>query len=289
MHLEKENVETPNVQKNSQFLLRLGLKEMWMIVGVSLVVFIILVSIVFFYMGKTAQQENVQISKAITLKLEDIELQQTQQKHFLVSQITYGEERQRVILFIRDMVYEYWQKNKATISNLNLPEKDFSIDKAFSIAQRNVEVAEIYPSVDALMLTSIQFQESRWGIYRESKVGAIGLNHIMPMTGKLLANAMGISFSIEMLDDDLISTEMSAKYLDLAYSIYGDWEVVMAEYNGGPWGAYYYKTKNPKLHEETAKYVPEVKSRWDKFREKLKEYQPEIKSITMYDKESEEQ
>jgi len=295
MHIEGENIEDKSIDappikespKNTQFIMRMELKEIWTIIGATLFIFIALVSVVFYYMGKSTQQASEQRSQAIAVKLENIELQQTQQKHFLVSQITYGEERQRIILFIRDMVYEYWQKNITVITrDLKQPAKNYSIDKAFNLARRNVEVAEIYPNVDALLLTSLQYQESRWGIHRKSEVGATGLNHIMPLTGKLLADAMGISFSQNMLDDDKISTEMAAKYLDISYSLYGDWELVLAEYNGGPWSALYYKTKNPKLSKQTADYVPEVKGRWEDFSEGLKEYQPDIKSIVSSDKES---
>lgn len=277
MDIEKDE---SSKSKESRFILRLGLKEMWMYSTAVLIVFIVLVSGIFYYIGKTNQQAQVERTKDITLILENIEYNQTQQKQFLVSQISYGEERQRIILFIRDMVFEYWEENKAAIKKTGIPVKNFSIDRAFKLAQRNVEVAEIYPKVDALIITAIQFQESRWGILRESPVGAQGLNHIMPMTGRLLADAMGISYSHEMLHNDTTSTEMAAKYLDMAYTEYKDWKLVLAEYNGGPRQVSYYRSGDERLSPETANYVPTVYGKFTAMKELLKVYNPEIKDIT---------
>lgn len=283
MQLEKgKEVKEDKVEKApSSTILRIKLKEIYYIAGAAVIVFFLLVSLLFYFMGVSTKRSEEQRTERLSKELQQIQIQQTHQSHLLVSQITYGEERQRIVLFLRDTIFNYWKENENFIVNkLGIPKSKLTVEKAFRIAEIDVSTAEIYPSVDALLLAALQFQESRWGLLRKSESGAIGLNHFMPSTGAIIASAMDLSFDKKMLDNDKVSTEMAAKYLDMMYSLYGTWGEALADYNGGPWSAYYYKIKSPKLNSQTAEYVPEVLDRWSAFRVSLNSYNPDINYIT---------
>jgi soluble lytic murein transglycosylase-like protein len=261
-----------SIDRFSSTILRISGRHIAIITTAVVAVFIILSFLAFYLMGKVNTAEQTKQMQTMVAEMQDIKESQTLGNQFLVSQISYGEERQRVMLFIRDTIFNYWER-------VNF--RGRSIDKAFTIAKNNVEVAEIYPNIDALVLTAIQFQESRWNVLRLSPKGASGLNHIMPTTALGLANQMGLTFSPKMVLDDRINTEMAAKHLDNNYSVYHDWGSAFADYNGGPNAAYYYrKGQLDSMHSEARAYVPDVLKRMKVLKKNLKGYKAEIKNIS---------
>jgi peptidoglycan lytic transglycosylase D len=65
-----------------------------------------------------------------------------------------------------------------------------------------------------------------------SWAGAVGPWQFMPETGRRMG--LKISRQIDERTDYYKSTHAAAKYLTELYSIYGDWLLVIAAYNGGP-------------------------------------------------------
>jgi membrane-bound lytic murein transglycosylase D len=65
-----------------------------------------------------------------------------------------------------------------------------------------------------------------------SKMGATGLWQFMYQTGKQYN--LKIDSYVDERSDPLKSTAAAAKYMSNMYSIFGDWELVLASYNSGP-------------------------------------------------------
>lgn len=202
--------------------------------------------------------------------MREIKTSSEEERQFLLSNISYNEERQRLILFLRDEIMAHWKMMRYSQG---------TAEKAFKIAITNVKMSEKYPSVSAYTLSALQFVESSWGIYRLSPMGAIGLNQIMPKTGESFARMLGVSFHVSQLDDDVYSTEIAAKYLDMMYGLYGNWGQALADYNGGPYNAWYYKNNKAKLWEETRNYIPKVLGKEKELRQKAKTYRASIKNL----------
>ena len=100
---------------------------------------------------------------------------------------------------------------------------------------------------------------------------ARGLYQIWPSTGRLLMRALGWSYDESSLYDPEKNTQAAALYLDILFSTYSDPQLVLAEYNGGPLNAGYFRAGVGQLAAETRSYVPRVlqlharlKERFDK-------------------------
>jgi len=261
------------LNKFSSTILRINAKTLSYIAIGCVSIVVLLVVITFYMFGRVNSIEQTKQMEVMVTELKEMKENQVMGNQFLVSQISYGEERQRIMLFIRDTIMGYWEK-------VNYSKR--SIDKAFVIAKNNVEVAEIYPNIDAIALAAMQFQESRWNVKRLSPAGAEGLNHIMPTTALSLANQMGLSYTSRLALDDRINTEMAAKHLDNSLTIYPDWGIALADYNGGPKSATPYRLKKfDEMHPETRKYVPEVLGRLKAFQKNLKTYKADIKNVSV--------
>jgi len=97
-----------------------------------------------------------------------------------------------------------------------------------------------------------------------SKMGATGLWQFMYQTGKQYN--LGIDSYIDERSDPLKSTEAAATYLKKMYTIFGDWDLVLASYNSGPGnvakairrsnGQQNYWNIRKNLPKETQAYVP---------------------------------
>lgn len=97
-----------------------------------------------------------------------------------------------------------------------------------------------------------------------SRVGATGLWQFMYTTGKLYG--LDVSNYVDERSDPVRSTKAAAKFLKELYSIFGDWDLVLAAYNSGPGnvtkamrrsnGKQNYWNLRPYLPRETAGYVP---------------------------------
>ena len=115
-----------------------------------------------------------------------------------------------------------------------------------------------------LELKYLAIVESALNPLARSRVGATGLWQFMYSTGKL--NGLQVSSYIDERSDPLKSTEAACKYLSQLYTIFGDWNLVLAAYNSGPGnvnkairrsgGKTNYWEIRPFLPRETAGYVP---------------------------------
>lgn len=86
----------------------------------------------------------------------------------------------------------------------------------------------------------------------------VGLYQIYPPTGRVLARSLGWSYSDSLLGDPAKNTEMAAYYIRLLGDAYNDPGMMLAEYNGGPLNAGYFRAQAEELAEETKNYVPRV-------------------------------
>lgn len=192
-------------------------------------------------------------------------------RQFLLSTIDWKNRRQKMILFMRDDIVETWKSNGI----------DIDMQEAYMIAEVNMEEAEKYPHIDPLFHLARQWQESRFNKRALSNMGAIGLNQIMPATGRLLAGFFHLEYHDTLLYNIRISTKFSAKLVDILYAQYGNFEQVLAAYNGGPYQAFYYANEPDKLVQETKSYVSVVIDKWVNLKEKYKLYKVDSSMINI--------
>ena len=112
--------------------------------------------------------------------------------------------------------------------------------------------------MDPLLLLSIGTVESRYDPQARSKADARGLYQIWPSTGRLLMRGLGWEYDEQALYDPAKNTQAAALYLDILFSTYSDPQLVLAEYNGGPLNAGYFRAGVGALAAETRSYVPRV-------------------------------
>lgn len=185
-------------------------------------------------------------------------------KEFLLSTINWSTERQKTILFARDLIIKERQLAFA---------QEISLDKAYLIAEKNViEAEKYYPTVDIFKLLAIQRIESCFTDTITSPVGAMGLNQLMPSTSRLLCVHFNIDYYDSMTYDITISIKLAAKLLNILDAVYHDFSLVLADYNGGPYQAYYYKTKDARLCKETADFVKKVIQKHDNYKQQFLTY-----------------
>jgi hypothetical protein len=133
-----------------------------------------------------------------------------------------------------------------------------SLGDAYRYAELALNASEKYPAVDPLLLLAIGTVESRYETHATSSADARGLYQIWPSTGRLLARSLGWQYDDAALYDPEKNTEAAAFYLDILFSTYSDPALVLAEYNGGPLNAGYFRARVGQLAAETRNYVPQV-------------------------------
>jgi hypothetical protein len=133
-----------------------------------------------------------------------------------------------------------------------------SLSDAYRFAQLALEASEKYPAVDPLLLLAIGTVESGYDPQATSHSDARGLYQIWPATGRLLLRSLGWSYEDGALYDPEKNTQAAALYLDILFSTYNDPQLVLAEYNGGPLNAGYFRAGAGELAAETRSYVPRV-------------------------------
>ncbi|HUV84520.1 MAG TPA: transglycosylase SLT domain-containing protein [Methanosarcinales archaeon] len=161
--------------------------------------------------------------------------------------ITFQTKRQKWILKARDIIFDWAKKSGIKMSSA----------LAFKIAESNLYHSEKY-SVDPNLLLSIQKRESAYNRQAVSSAGARGLNQLWEPTAKMLCRIKDWEYSPEMLDDIDKSNELACLLIQSLDAHYNDVELVLAAYNGGYRQASYYRSKSPKLAEETKEYIPIV-------------------------------
>jgi hypothetical protein len=133
-----------------------------------------------------------------------------------------------------------------------------SLADAYRYAELALAACDRYPAVDPLLLLAIGTVESRYDPVARSAADARGLYQIWPSTGRLLLRGLGWEYDDAALYDPQKNTEAAALYLDILFTAYSDPQLVLAEYNGGPLNAGYFRASAGKLAEETRHYVPQV-------------------------------
>jgi len=133
-----------------------------------------------------------------------------------------------------------------------------SLGDAYRYAQLALDASEKYPAVDPLLLLAIGTVESGYDPQATSHADARGLYQIWPATARLLFRALGWSYDDAALFDPEKNTQAAALYLDILFSAYNDPQLVLAEYNGGPLNAGYFRAGVGPLAAETRSYVPRV-------------------------------
>lgn len=198
---------------------------------------------------------SIKVISSFYIELRDIKRVQSEQfeqhlvtNQFLLSTIDWSSRRTRVILFMRDCIVEQW-KNKGV---------KYNIEEAYAIAESIMKECDNYEYIDPFFVLALQCIESKFNRLAVSPMGAIGICQIMPTTGKLLAGYFGIEYTDSLLFNLRINIKFAVKLIDFLYSQYSNWEQVLADYNGGPWQAYYYRYNKSKLTEETKNFVPNV-------------------------------
>jgi soluble lytic murein transglycosylase len=144
-----------------------------------------------------------------------------------------------------------------------------SLGDAYRYAQLAVQASEKYPSVDPLLLLAIGTVESRYDPQAVSSADARGLYQIWPSSGRLLFRSLGWDYDNAALHDPEKNTEAAALYLDILFTAYGDPQMVLAEYNGGPLNAGYFRAGVSALAAETRNYVPQVLEVYGRLKEKF--------------------
>jgi soluble lytic murein transglycosylase-like protein len=133
-----------------------------------------------------------------------------------------------------------------------------SLADAYRYAELALAASEKYPAVDPLLLLAIGIVESRYDAQAKSRADARGLYQIWPSTGRLLLRALGWDYDEDALYDPDKNTQAAALYLDILFSTYNDPQMVLAEYNGGPLNAGFFRAGVGQLAAETRNYVPRV-------------------------------
>lgn len=98
-----------------------------------------------------------------------------------------------------------------------------------------LEYSQLY-NVDPNWVASVINTESNFNVDATSSKGAIGLMQIMPETGAWIGGLLKIEdFKENMIIDPKINIRMGTWYLNkLSNDFNGDFELVLAAYNGGP-------------------------------------------------------
>lgn len=164
--------------------------------------------------------------------------------------VRFGSTRQQLLLGMRD---EILRVNEA-----------ISLGHAYRMAELLLAATDKYPSVDPVLLLSVGIVESGFESKARSPADARGLYQIWPSTGRMLAAMLGWEYSDEMLYDEYRNTELAALYLDVLMTTYNDVGMALAEYNGGPINAGFYRARSHKTAAETRDYVPKVLEQYER-------------------------
>lgn len=197
------------------------------------------------------------VTFSYNLKKEMIDIRKTQAEQFarhietnqfLLSTIDWSARRTSQILFMRDQVVAEWKRVKVPVN----------LDEAYLIAETVMRECESYSYIEPFLILATQNVESSFNRIAKSNMGALGLNQFMPSTGRILAGYFGYEYSDSLLYNILVSTRFAVKLIDILHAQYEKWDIVLADYNGGPRQAYYYRFEKKSLSKETADYIPKV-------------------------------
>ena len=171
------------------------------------------------------------------------------------SGVAFDSRRRRLLLGMRDQILRVNPR--------------VSLEDAYRFADLVLDATEKYPAVDPLLLLAIGVVESGYDPRARSRADARGLYQIWPSTGRLLVRALGWDYDDATLYDPEKNTQAAALYLDMLFSTYSDPQMVLAEYNGGPINAGYFRAGMGPLAPETRSYVPRVLELHERLKEEF--------------------
>lgn len=141
------------------------------------------------------------------------------------------------------------------------------------MVQRMLGMSQLYfPMIEEILdrkkipleLKYLAIVESALNPTARSRAGAMGLWQFMYGTGKMMG--LKTSSYVDERCDPIKSTEAACDYIQFLYDMFGDWQMVLAAYNGGPGtvskairrsgGKTTYWEIRPYLPRETQGYVP---------------------------------
>jgi hypothetical protein len=220
----------------------------WQSLAVFLLCLLVLAVVVLGHQALRQLESQNQRSAAAMAKVER-KIQQ------LESGIGFDSSRRQLLLGMRDHILK---------ANPRV-----SLGDAYRYAELALDASEKYPAVDPLFLLAIGIVESGYDPQARSPADARGLYQIWPSTGKILARALGWHYDETILYDPEKNTEAAALYLDVLFATYNDPQLVLAEYNGGPQNAGYFRSSASALSRETRTYVPRVLTLYERLREEF--------------------
>ena len=154
---------------------------------------------------------------------------------------------------VQAFIDSYLGRNKSLISRMQGLKELY-----FPLFEQQLDKYEL-----PLELKYLAIVESALNPKAKSRSGATGLWQFMYLTGKECG--LEVTSYMDERQDPLKSTEAACKYFTKLYDMFGDWNLVLAAYNGGP--GYLQRKINsvgsndfwelyPHLREETRNYVP---------------------------------
>ena len=154
---------------------------------------------------------------------------------------------------VQVFIDSYLGRNKSLISRMQGLKELY-----FPLFEQQLDKYEL-----PLELKYLAIVESALNPKAKSRSGATGLWQFMYLTGKECG--LEVTSYMDERQDPLKSTEAACKYFTKLYDMFGDWNLVLAAYNGGPGylqrkinsvGSNDFWELHPHLREETRNYVP---------------------------------
>ena len=154
---------------------------------------------------------------------------------------------------VQPFINSYIGKNKALISRMKGLQELY-----FPLFEQQLDKYDL-----PMELKYLAIVESALNPKAKSHSGATGLWQFMYLTGKQYG--LEVTSYIDERQDPYKSTEAACIYFAKLYEMFGDWNLVLAAYNGGPGylqrkintvGSYDFWDLYPYLREETRNYIP---------------------------------
>ncbi len=154
---------------------------------------------------------------------------------------------------VQPFIDSYLGPNKALISRMQGLKKLY-----FPLFEQQLDKYDL-----PLEFKYLAIVESALNPKAKSHSGATGLWQFMYLTGK--EYGLEVSSYLDERQDPLKSTQSACEYFIKLYDIFGDWNLVLAAYNGGPGylqrkinsvGSNNFWELHPHLRKETRNYVP---------------------------------
>lgn len=124
-------------------------------------------------------------------------------------------------------------------------------------------------NLEPTLITGVIFTESHFNPRATSRVGARGLMQLMPGTAAGIANKLGdTSYTADKLYEPATNIRYGSYYLRSLLDRYGEVDVVLVGYNGGPGVANRYAvSRSAPIPQESAQFITKVKRARDAYTE----------------------